>query len=153
MDDYSRQYGLILLLALVAVTIPATLLFTSWLFSKIRVRPRKPNPIKYDTYESGMETIGGRWERFNVRYYKYALLFVVFDVEVVFLFPWATRVNALGWGGFGAVAVFLFILTVGFAYEWRRGGLEWEESGQQPHEPTHSSKTTSKETGETTQTA
>ena len=131
MDDYFRQYGLIFLLSIVAVTIPTSLLVASWLFSKVRIRPRKPNPIKYDTYESGMETTGGRWERFNIRYYKYALLFVIFDVEVVFLFPWATRVHYLGWGGFAAIAVFLFVLTLGWLYEWLRGGMEWEEGGQQ----------------------
>jgi NADH-quinone oxidoreductase subunit A len=135
MDDYFRQYGFVFLLGIVAVMVPSSLLLTSWLFSKVRIRPYKPNPIKYDTYESGMETIGGRWERFNVRYYKFALLFVIFDVEVVFLFPWATRVNALGWAGFAAIGVFLFVLTLGWLYEWRRGGIEWEESGQQPMTP------------------
>ena len=142
MDDYLRQYGFVFLLGVVAVTIPTSLLLTSWLASKVRIRPRKPNPIKLATYESGMETEGGRWERFNVRYYKYALLFVIFDVEVVFLFPWATRVNALGWAGFAAIAVFLLVLTLGFFYEWRRGGLAWEESGQQrltPLQPVASS--------------
>ena len=135
MDDYFRQYGFVLLLGIVAVTIPTTLLMTSWLLSKFRIRPYKPDPIKYETYESGMQTIGGRWERFNIRYYRYALLFVIFDVEVVFLFPWATQVNALGWAGFTAIAVFLFVLTLGWLYEWRRGGMEWEESGAQRMSP------------------
>ena len=135
MDDYLRQYGFVFLLGIVAVTIPSSLLLASWLLSKVRIRPYKPNPIKESTYESGMETIGGRWEQFNVRYYRYALLFVVFDVEVVFLFPWATRVNALGWAGFAAIGVFVFLLTAGWLYEWLRGGLEWEESGQRPITP------------------
>jgi NADH-quinone oxidoreductase subunit A len=128
MDDYFRQYGFVFLLGIVSITIPVSLLVLSWLLSKVRIRPYKPNPIKTAVYESGMETIGGRWERFNVRYYRYALLFVVFDVEVVFLFPWATRVNALGWHGFLAVSVFLFLLTAGWIYEWFRGGLKWEEN-------------------------
>lgn len=131
MDDYFRQYGFVFLLGIVAVIIPTSLLVTSWLLSTVRIRPYKPDPIKYDTYESGMQPIGGRWERFNVRYYRYALLFVIFDVEVVFLFPWATRVSALGWAGFTAIAIFLLLLTIGFLYEWLRGGIEWEESGQQ----------------------
>jgi NADH:ubiquinone oxidoreductase subunit 3 (subunit A) len=126
MDDYFRQYGLVLILTLVAVTIPTSLLVFSWMLSRTPIRPYKPNPIKLDTYESGMETIGGgRWERFNARYYRYALLFILFDVEVVFLFPWATRINALGWTGFMAILVFLFVLTLGWIYEWRRGGMEW----------------------------
>ena len=121
MDDYFRQYGFVFMLGIVSITIPVSLLVLSWLLSKFRIRPYKPNPIKTLVYESGMETIGGRWERFNVRYYRYALLFVVFDVEVVFLFPWATRVNALGWQGFLAISVFLFLLTAGWIYEWFRG--------------------------------
>lgn len=130
MDDYFRQYGFIFLLGIVALVIPSSLLITSFLLSKVRIRPYRPGPIKYDTYESGMQPIGSRWERINIRYYRYALLFLVFDVEVVFLFPWATRVSALGWEGFTAIAVFLFLLTVGFLYEWLRGGIEWEETVQ-----------------------
>ena len=132
MDDYFRQYGLVLLLGIVAVIVPTSLLLFSWLLTKVRIRPYKPNPIKYDIYECGMETMGGRWERFNARYYRYALLFVVFDVEVVFLFPWATQVTLLGWAGFAAITVFLFLLTAGWLYEWHRGGMEWEESTKQP---------------------
>ena len=127
MEEYFRQYGLVLLLGIVSVTIPTSLLVVSWIFSKFRIRPSKPNPIKLDTYESGMETIGGRWEQFNVRYYKYALMFVIFDVEIVFLFPWATQVESLGWYGLGAIGTFLLILALGWMYEWKRGGIEWEE--------------------------
>ena len=126
MDDYFRQYGFIFIFGIIAVIVPSSLLVVSWMASRVRIRPYKPNPIKEDTYECGMEAIGGgRWERFNVRYYRYALLFVIFDVEVVFLFPWATRVGALGWAGFAAIGVFLLVLTLGWLYEWRRGGMEW----------------------------
>jgi NADH:ubiquinone oxidoreductase subunit 3 (subunit A) len=75
-----------------------------------------------------METVGGSWQRFNVRYYRFALLFLLFDVEVVFLFPWATQAGALGWGAFGAVLFFIAVMVIGWAYEWRRGGMEWDES-------------------------
>jgi len=126
LEDYFRQYGLVLILTVIAAIIPSSLLILSWVLSKTPIRPYKPNPIKLDTYESGMETIGGgRWERFNVRYYKYALLFILFDVEVVFLFPWATQINTLGWVGFGAIMFFLLILILGWLYEWKRGGMEW----------------------------
>ena len=133
MDDYLRQYGFIFILGIVAVAVPSSVLMLSWMASKFRIRPYKPNPIKYEPYECGMETIGeARWERFNVRYYRFALLFLLFDIEVVFLFPWATRLNALGWAGFGAVGVFLFVLTAGWLYEWRMGGMEWDESPAAP---------------------
>jgi NADH-quinone oxidoreductase subunit A len=75
-----------------------------------------------------METVGGNWQRFNVRYYRFALLFLLFDVEVVFLFPWATQAGALGWGAFGAVLFFIGVMVIGWAYEWRRGGMQWDES-------------------------
>lgn len=127
MADYFRQYGFLFILAIVSVAVPLSVLAISFAGNAFRIRPHKPNPIKYDTYECGMETIGGRWERFNVRYYRYALLFVLFDVEVVFLFPWATRVSGLGWGAFGAVGFFILLLVIGWFYELRRGGMEWDE--------------------------
>ena len=128
MDDYLRQYGLILIMSGVAVTVPVSVLVISWLGTKVNARPFRPNPIKYDLYECGMETVGGTWQRFNVRYYRFALLFLLFDVEVVFLFPWATQAGVLGWGAFGAVLFFIGVMAVGWAYEWRRGGMEWDES-------------------------
>jgi NADH-quinone oxidoreductase subunit A len=128
MDDYLRQYGLIFILGIVAVAVPVTVLMISRVSIKINARPSRPNPVKYDIYECGMETIGGRWERFNVRYYRFAILFLLFDVEVVFLFPWATQAGALGWSAFGAVLFFIGVMMIGWAYEWKRGGMEWDES-------------------------
>ena len=125
MDDYLRQYGLVFILGGVAAMVPISVLMISFLGTRINARPRRPNPIKYDPYECGMETIGpARWDRFNVRYYRFAILFLLFDVEVVFLFSWATQAGALGWAAFGAVLVFLGVMTAGWAYEWRR----WDES-------------------------
>ena len=116
MDDYLRQYGLLLFLGGAAVVVPTSVLMLSFLAGKLGIRPSRPNPLKLDPFECGMETIGEpRWERFNVRYYRYALLFVLFDVEVVFLFPWATRLNALGWAAFGAVGFFLLLMVAGWA--------------------------------------
>ena len=128
MDDYLRQYGLIFILGIVAVAVPVTVLMISRVSTKINARPSRPNPVKYDIYECGMETIGGRGERFNVRYYRFAILFLLFDVEVVFLFPWATQAGALGWSAFGAVLFFIGVMMIGWAYEWKRGGMEWDES-------------------------
>ena len=128
MEDYLRQYGLILMLAVVAVALPASVLLISQLSSKINVRPFRRNPLKYSPYECGMEPEGGRWQRFNVRYYRFALLFLLFDVEVVFLFPWASQAGTLGWSAFGAVLFFSAAMMAGWAYEWKRGGMEWDET-------------------------
>jgi NADH-quinone oxidoreductase subunit A len=128
MDDYLRQYGFIFIMSIVAVVVPVSVLLISYLGTKVRARPRRPNPIKYDPFECGMETVGEPWQRFNVRYYRFALLFLLFDVEVVFLFPWATQAGVLGWPAFGAVLFFIGVMVVGWAYEWKRGGMEWDES-------------------------
>ncbi len=129
MSDYLRQYGLVFILGVVAVIVPTSVLMISYMGSKFAARPTRPNPIKYDLYECGMETTTpGRWERFNVRFYRFALLFLLFDVEVVFLFPWATQVGVLGWSAFGAVLTFIAIMVAGWVYEWKRGGMEWDET-------------------------
>ena len=128
MEDYLRQYGFVLMLSAVAVVVPASVLVLSQLATRIKARPFRPNPIKYTPYECGMEPERGRWERFNVRYYRFALLFLLFDVEVVFLFPWASRAGALGWSAFAAVLFFTAVMIAGWAYEWKRGGMEWDET-------------------------
>ncbi|MBI4234020.1 MAG: NADH-quinone oxidoreductase subunit A [Chloroflexi bacterium] len=97
----------------------------SWLSQFARIRPQKPNPVKSETYECGMETIGGRWQQFNFRYYLLALLFVVFDVEVVFLYPWAVHFKKLGLFAFLEVLVFVLVLVLGWVYAWRKRALEW----------------------------
>ncbi|GBD10810.1 NAD(P)H-quinone oxidoreductase subunit 3 [bacterium HR23] len=123
--DYYRQYGLIALFTGLAVFVPASMLLLSWLLHLLRIRPYRPTPVKLDIYECGMQTVGGRWTRFNFRYYLYALLFVVFDVETVFLYPWAVEFQRLGLFALVEMLVFLGILLVGWAYAWRKGALEW----------------------------
>jgi NADH-quinone oxidoreductase subunit A len=125
LDDYFRQYGLIAIFAVVAVIVPTSLMMVSWLASKVRIRPQKPDPVKLDVYECGMQAIGGRWGQFNFRYYTYALLFVVFDVEVIFIYPWAVKFNQLGLFALVEMAVFILILMVAWAYAWRKQDLEW----------------------------
>lgn len=125
LEDYFRQYGLIAIFTAIAVIMPASLLVLSWLFSFIRVRPNKPNPTKLEPYECGMEIVGERWPRFNFRYYMFALLFVVFDVETVFIYPWAVHFNQLGLFALIEMLVFVLILVVGWAYAWRHKALEW----------------------------
>lgn len=87
---------------------------------------QNPDPEKLSAYECGFEAFEESRSRFDVRFYLVAILFIVFDLEVAFLFPWAVALGDLGFFGFWSMVVFLFILTVGFVYEWRKGALEWE---------------------------
>ncbi len=89
------------------------------------VRPRKPNAIKQQTYECGLETVGDTWVQFRVQYYIYGLIFLVFDVELVFLFPWALAYNRLDFFAFGAGLLFIFLLADALIYAWRKNALEW----------------------------
>jgi NADH-quinone oxidoreductase subunit A len=89
------------------------------------LRPRRPNADKATPYESGVDPVGEGWSQSQIRYYVFALLFVIFDVEAVFIFPWAVRLEE--YGGFGLVemGVFLFVLVLGLVYAWRKGVLRW----------------------------
>ena len=86
----------------------------------------RPTPVKEAPYESGMSPLGSTRERFSVKFYLVAILFIVFDVETVFLVPWAVAMRTLGWEGFAAAMIFVFILTVALIYEWKKGALEWD---------------------------
>jgi len=114
------QYAFIGIFAIVAFALPIIGLLMAWL-----IRPRKPNPIKNATYECGMETFGPTWVQFKAQYFLYALIFVVFDVEVVFLFPWALAYNYLGLYALIEMILFVAILVGGLLYAWRKGALEW----------------------------
>ncbi len=89
------------------------------------IRPSRPQPQKYITYESGVDPVGTGWAQSNIRYYVFALLFVMFDVEAVFIFPWATRLEEYGTFGLVEMAIFIFILALGLFYAWRKGVLRW----------------------------
>jgi NADH-quinone oxidoreductase subunit A len=125
LDDYFRQYGLIAIFIVVAIGVPISMLTMSWMAGRIGLRPNNPTAVKSETYECGVEAIGGRWELFNFRYYAFAILFVIFDVEVVFLYPWATKFLQLELFALIEMAVFVGILVVGLAYAWRKNDLEW----------------------------
>ena len=125
LDDYFRQYGLIAIFMVVAVGVPISMLMMSWTARRIGLRPDNPTAVKSETYECGVEPIGGRWELFNFRYYMFAILFVIFDVEVVFLYPWAAKFLQLELFALIEMAVFVGILVVGLAYAWRKNDLEW----------------------------
>ncbi|MBL8472687.1 MAG: NADH-quinone oxidoreductase subunit A [Rhodocyclaceae bacterium] len=90
------------------------------------VAPNNPDAEKLSVYECGFEPFEDARVKFDVRYYLIAILFILFDLEIAFLFPWAIVLKEIGWFGFVSMMVFLGILVVGFAYEWMRGALEWE---------------------------
>ena len=119
--SYTQQYALIGVLTGVAVLLGVMpLLVAKW------IAPKKPGPSKQAPYECGLESTGEPWVQFRVQYYVYALLFVIFDVEVVFIYPWALIWKSLGLVAFVEMAIFLAILGVGLAYAWKKGVLEWE---------------------------
>ncbi len=108
------------MLVIVGVLLPALPLIVARLLA-----PRKPNHDKLDAYECGMETVGETWVQFKVQYYIYALVFLVFDVEVIFLYPWAVAFGKLPLLGVIAGILFIFLLGDGLVYAWRKGALEW----------------------------
>jgi len=117
--EYYRQY------LAVAVLIGAALLMVGGMLGLGRlIRPRRPQPEKYVTYEAGSDPIG-MFGQSNVRYYVYALLFVMFDVEAVFIFPWAVDVEGLGVPALVSMIVFIVLLALGLVYAWRKGVLRW----------------------------
>ena len=108
-----------ILFTLLMVTIPIALRF-------LRIVPDNPNPIKNSIFECGMETIGKTWVQFNFHYYFYALVFLALDVLVIFLYPWAVSLRALGVSGLIAILVLIAIIFVGYMYAWRKKVLEWK---------------------------
>ncbi len=90
------------------------------------LNPRRATPQKDMPYESGMIPLGDTRARFSVKFYMVAISFIIFDLEAIFLIPWAVEMRALGWEGFVAVSIFVMVLVVGFVYEWKKGGLDWE---------------------------
>jgi NADH-quinone oxidoreductase subunit A len=90
------------------------------------LNPRRPTPQKEMPYESGMIPLGDTRARFSVKFYMVAISFIVFDLETIFLIPWAVQMRELGWGPFLAMTLFVIVLAVGLLYEWKKGGLEWD---------------------------
>ena len=119
MTEFYREYLAVAVLMLAAMGMVAAMLGVGRL-----VRPSRPQDEKYISYEAGSDPVGA-FGQSNVRYYVYALLLVMFDVEAVFIFPWAVNVEKLQWFGLVEVAVFVVILTLGLAYAWRKGVLRW----------------------------
>ena len=105
---------------LIGGIIPVAAIATAWVLG-----PKKPSPMKSTTYECGIETVGESWVQFKAQYYIFALVFLVFDVETVFLFPWAVKLGQLGMFAVIEGIIFILILIVGLVYTWRKGMLEW----------------------------
>lgn len=132
MDDHPGQlseYGSILLMGIIGVILVCAIIGLAKFIS-----PKNPNPIKQSTYECGEETVGTSWVQFNPRFYVIALIFLLFDVELIFVFPWATVFgnrdliaadSRWGWFTLIEMAIFLGILIIGLVYVWRRGDLNW----------------------------
>ncbi len=120
MSDFLRSYLTVAFFGAAGVLLAALLLGISAL-----IRPSRPTPQKMLTYESGVDPTGGGWSQSQIRYYVFALLFVVFDVEAVFLFPWATQLERYGVFGLVEMGIFVLVLLLGLVYAWRKGVLRW----------------------------
>ena len=132
MEEYSiyfERYGYFSLFFVVALLVPAGMLFGSFLFKIIGIRKNNPNPVKTDIYEAGIRTFSSRWSRFNFRYYTFAMMFLIFDVEVIFLFPWAASLIRLN-DAYGLIVliemfVFIGVLILGWFLAWKQKAMEW----------------------------
>jgi NADH:ubiquinone oxidoreductase subunit 3 (subunit A) len=114
------QWTFIALLFVISLALPAVPILAGRILG-----PRKPDPIKNDTYECGVETVGETWVQFKVQYYIFALVFLVFDVEVVFLYPWAVAYNHMPLFGVVTGVIFILLLAEALIYAWQKGVLEW----------------------------
>jgi NADH-quinone oxidoreductase subunit A len=121
MEKLLLEYLPILIFIAIALVILAGLVAVPYL-----IAPQKPDPEKLSAYECGSEAFGDARMKFDLRYYLVSLLFIIFDLEVAFLFPWAITLGDTGLFAFWSMMVFLAVLTIGFIYEWKKGALEWE---------------------------
>jgi NADH:ubiquinone oxidoreductase subunit 3 (subunit A) len=120
-----EQFGRAGFLLVFAIAFPLIPIVASVALGIFHIRPKNPDPVKQSVYECGMVPVGDALVRYNVRYYLFALLFVVFDVEAVFLYPWAVAYRQLGVYAFVEAVIFIGILFVGYAYAWRKRAMEW----------------------------
>jgi NADH-quinone oxidoreductase subunit A len=121
MDVLLREYLPIAIFIGVAVALAMVIVLASLLFAR-----QNPDAEKLSPYECGFEPFADARSKFDVRFYLVSILFIIFDLEVAFLFPWAVSLGTIGLFGFWSMIVFLAVLTVGFIYEWKKGALEWE---------------------------
>ena len=118
--EFLKDYLPIILFLVIALILSAGFILINFLLS-----PNNPDPEKLSAYECGFEPFNDSRMEFDVRFYLVAILFIIFDLEIAFLFPWAISLGAIGVFGFVSMMIFLFILTIGFIYEWKKGALDW----------------------------
>lgn len=121
MHDIMNSYFPILVFFGIAIALAGIMICAPMLIGR-----QKPDGEKLSSYECGFEPFGDARGKFDVRFYLVAILFIIFDLEIAFLFPWAISLSTIGVFGFWSMMVFLAVLTIGFAYEWKKGALEWE---------------------------
>ena len=121
LTDFLKDYLSIIIFVFVALGLSIGFIVLNFLFS-----PKKPDPEKLSAYECGFEAFSDSRMEFDVRFYLVAILFIIFDLEIAFLFPWAISLGNIGVLGFWSMMIFLFILTIGFIYEWKKGALDWD---------------------------
>ncbi len=119
--DFLNNYLTIIIFLAIAIILSLGFLILNFAFS-----PKNPDPEKLSAYECGFEPFNDSRMEFDIRFYLVAILFIIFDLEIAFLFPWAITLGNIGLFGFFSMMVFLFILTIGFIYEWKKGALDWE---------------------------
>ena len=119
--DFLRSYFPIILFLIIALGLSCGFVILNYLLS-----PKNPDPEKLSAYECAFDAFDDSRMEFDVRFYLVAILFIIFDLEIAFLFPWAISLGKIGIFGFISMMIFLFILTIGFIYEWKKGALDWE---------------------------
>ena len=119
--DLLKDYLSIIIFFFVALGVSVGFIFLNFLFS-----PKNPDPEKLSAYECGFEAFSDSRMKFDVRFYLVAILFIIFDLEIAFLFPWAITLGNIGALGYWSMMIFLFVLTIGFIYEWKKGALDWD---------------------------
>ena len=119
--NFLSEYLSIILFLFIAIVLSIGFIAINYLSA-----PNNPDPEKLSAYECGFEAFGDSRMEFDVRFYLVAILFIIFDLEIAFLFPWAISLGNIGVLGFTSMMIFLFILTIGFIYEWKKGALDWE---------------------------
>ena len=119
--EFLKDYLSIIIFLFIAIILSVGFIVLNFFLS-----PRNPDPEKLSAYECGFEAFGDSRMEFDVRFYLVAILFIIFDLEIAFLFPWAISLGNLGPLGFWSMMIFLLILTIGFIYEWKKGALDWD---------------------------
>ena len=119
--DFLKDYFSIIVFLFIALFLSFGFIFMNYVFS-----PKNPDPEKLSAYECGFEPFNDSRIEFDIRFYLVAILFIIFDLEIAFLFPWAISLSNIGALGFWSMMIFLAVLSVGFIYEWKKGALEWE---------------------------